>query len=39
MNRASTNKEVRINNQKNIVNTLPCYGPMTKQELSNSPQS
>lgn len=34
MNRASTNKEVRINNQKNIVNTLFRYGPMTKQELS-----
>ncbi|NLK89016.1 MAG: ROK family transcriptional regulator [Clostridiaceae bacterium] len=34
MNRAATNKEVRINNQKNIVNTLFRYGPMTKQELS-----
>lgn len=34
MNKAATNKEVRINNQKNIVNTLFRYGPMTKQELS-----
>ena len=35
MNKAATNKEVRINNQKNIVNTLFRYGPMTKQELAN----
>lgn len=34
MNKAATNKEVRINNQKNIVNTLFRYGPMTKQELA-----
>ena len=34
MNKAATNKEVRINNQKNIVNTLFRYGPMTKQDLS-----
>lgn len=35
MNKAATNKEVRINNQKNIVNTLFRYGPMTKQELAS----
>ncbi len=34
MNKAATNKEVRINNQKRIVNTLFHYGPMTKQELA-----
>jgi predicted NBD/HSP70 family sugar kinase len=34
MNRAATNKEVRMNNQKSIVNTLFRYGPLTKQELS-----
>ena len=33
MNRASTNKEVRINNQKNIVNHCSVR-PMTTQELS-----
>lgn len=35
MNKAATNKEVRVNNQKNIVYTLFHYGPMTKQELAD----
>ena len=34
MKKAETNKEVRINNQKRIVNALFRYGPMTKQELA-----
>lgn len=35
MNKAATNKEVRANNQKSIINTLFRHGPMTSQELAD----
>lgn len=35
MSKAATNKEVRVYNQKSIVNTLFHRGPMTKQELAD----